>query len=158
MKCNGKGCNHINLKPGYLNIFPKFFGEYRVLPINDTVIKIEKHILMVDILLGRNIGSIFMVTYLPTILMNIINQSANYVRSTASCEFVVTVNVTCMMVLASVYISASASLPRTDSIKPVEVWLLFNLAYPFLVIIVNIIQQVRKRSKGHNQKSYGKSP
>ena len=105
LKCNGKGCNHINLKPGYLNIFPNFFGEYRVLPINDTVIKIEKHILMVDILLGRNIGSIFMVTYLPTILMNIINQSANYVRSTASCEFVVTVNVTCMMVLASLWIS-----------------------------------------------------
>ena len=48
LKCNGKGCNHINLKPGYLNIFPNFFGEYRVLPINDTVIKIEKHILMVE--------------------------------------------------------------------------------------------------------------
>ena len=47
-----------------------------------------------------------------------------------------------MMVLASVYLSVSASLPATSVIKPVEVWLLFNLAYPFLVILVNVLLQV----------------
>ena len=46
-----------------------------------------------------------------------------------------------MMVLASVYLSVSASLPTTPGIKPVEVWLLANLGYPFLVILVNIAQQ-----------------
>ena len=46
-----------------------------------------------------------------------------------------------MMVLASVYLSVSASLPTTSGIKPVEVWLLVNLGYPFLVILVNIAQQ-----------------
>ena len=48
-----------------------------------------------------------------------------------------------MMVLASVYLSVSTSLPSTPAIKPVEVWLLFNLAYPVLVIIVNVLLQVR---------------
>ena len=57
-------------------------------------------------------------------------------------ELIITVNITCMMVLASVYLSVSASLPTTQSIKPVEIWLLFNLAYPFLVIMANIIKQV----------------
>ena len=47
-----------------------------------------------------------------------------------------------MMVLASVYLSVSSSLPSTANIKPVEVWLLFNLAYPFLVILVNVVIQV----------------
>ena len=47
-----------------------------------------------------------------------------------------------MMVLASVYLSVSSSLPTTPNIKPVEVWLLFNLAYPFLVILTNICLQV----------------
>ena len=47
-----------------------------------------------------------------------------------------------MMVLASVYLSVSATLPTTANIKPVEVWLLFNLAYPVLVIIVNVLLQV----------------
>ena len=57
-------------------------------------------------------------------------------------ELIITVNITCMMVLASVYLSVSASLPSTQTIKPVEIWLLFNLAYPFLVIMANIIKQV----------------
>ena len=48
-----------------------------------------------------------------------------------------------MMVLASVYLAVSASLPSTANIKPVEVWLLFNLAYPVLVILVNVLLQVR---------------
>ena len=47
-----------------------------------------------------------------------------------------------MMVLASVYLSVSSSLASTPNIKPVETWLLFNLAYPFLVILVNVIIQV----------------
>ena len=47
-----------------------------------------------------------------------------------------------MMVLASIYLSVSSSLPSTPNIKPVEVWLLFNLAYPFLVILVNVVVNV----------------
>ena len=58
-------------------------------------------------------------------------------------ELIITVNITCMMVLASVYLPVSASLPSTQTIKPVEIWLLFNLAYPFLVIFINVWLQVR---------------
>ena len=47
-----------------------------------------------------------------------------------------------MMVLASVYLSVSSSLPSTASIKPVEVWLLVNLFYPLQVILTNVILQV----------------
>ena len=147
IECYGEGCDSMNLNPGKLHIIPKFFGQYQVLPANKNVTKRGKYVLSFDILLGRDIVSIFLVTYLPTILMNIINQSTNYVRSPANCEFITTVNVTCMMVLASVYISVSTSLPITASIKPVEVWLLFNLGYPFMVIIINIIQQVVSQRK-----------
>ena len=96
--------------------------------------------------LGSNLMSVFLVTYLPTILINIINQATNYLETESKCDLVITVNVTCMMVLASVYLSVSTSLPSTPAIKPVEVWLLFNLAYPFLVIITNILIEVRKKN------------
>ena len=49
-----------------------------------------------------------------------------------------------MMVLASVYLSVSGSLPVTSDIKPIEHWLLFNLFWPFLIIISNILVQVDK--------------
>ena len=47
-----------------------------------------------------------------------------------------------MMVLASVYLSVSASLPSTSDIKPVELWLLVNLAFPGLVILLQVVLQV----------------
>ena len=51
---------------------------------------------------------------------------------------------TCLVVLASLYISVSSSLPTTATIKPVELWLLFNLAYPVLVILLNVLLQVKQ--------------
>ena len=97
---------------------------------------------MVRLVLSRKFFSIIMVTYLPTILMNIINEATNYVTGDDKYSMIITVNITCMMVLASVYLSVSSSLPSTANIKPVGVWLLFNLAYPVLVIIVNVLLQV----------------
>ena len=51
-------------------------------------------------------------------------------------------SITCMVVLSSLYISVASSLPSTSYIKPVEVWLIFNLAFPVLVILSNILLQV----------------
>ena len=47
-----------------------------------------------------------------------------------------------MMVLTSVYLAVSTSLPTTSNIKPVEIWLLASLAYPFIVILLNVFIQV----------------
>ena len=74
--------------------------------------------------------------------MNILNQATNYLTGDSSHDLIITVNITSMMVLASIYLSVSASLRKTHNVKPVEVWLLFNLAYPFFVILVNIVISV----------------
>ena len=77
--------------------------------------------------------------------MNLINQATNYLIMSSEDDkygLVISVNITCMMVLASIYISVSASLPPTSDVKPVETWLIFNLAYPFVTILVNVILQV----------------
>ena len=83
-----------------------------------------------------------MVTYLPTILMNMINQATNYISGEDKYSMIYTINITCMMVLASVYLSVSSSLPVTSDIKPVEVWLIFSMAFPFIIILVNVVLQV----------------
>ena len=102
--------------------------------------------LRISVKLERSIFSIIMVTYLPTILMNILNQATNYLSGDSKYDLVITVNITSMMVLASIYLSVSTSLPDTPNIKPVEIWLLFNLAYPFFVILINITLCVRKKT------------
>ena len=71
------------------------------------------------------------------------DQATNYISGDSKYDLIITVNITSMMVLASIYLSVSTSLPSTPNIKPVEIWLLFNLGYPFLNILVNIILQVK---------------
>ena len=106
----------------------------------------------VTMVLSRNIESIFLVTYLPTILMNMINQATNYITGNDKYSLIYTINITCMMVLTSIYLSVSASLPNTSDIKPIEVWLLFNLAFPFVNILINVILQVNQISVDERSK------
>ena len=48
----------------------------------------------------------------------------------------VTVNVTTLLVLTTLFISTSESLPRTAYVKMIDLWLIFNLLIPFVEIIV----------------------
>ena len=86
--------------------------------------------------------NILMMNYVPALLMNIINQATNYITGDFKYDLIITVNITSMVVLATIYMSVSTSLPSTANIKPIEVWLLFNLAYPILVILANIVMKV----------------
>ena len=123
---------------------PKDVGQYVVKEwkVFSELVVDETYGLKVTVRLGRNMKSILLVTYLPTFLMNIINQMMNYITTSDKYAVVISVNTTCMMALTSVYLSISTSLPPTASTKPVEIWLLFNLAYPFIVIVFNILLQV----------------
>ena len=58
-----------------------------------------------------------------------------------------------MMVLASVYLSVSASLPSTPVIKPVERWLLFSLSYPFFVIVLSTVRLAAGERLGGRERS-----
>ena len=114
---------------------PQTLENYIIREVSKLNTKIDSLGKKVEMRLGRKISSIFLVTYLPTILMNVINQATNYFKSDDLFGDVITVNITCMMVLAALYISVSNSLYMTSSIKYVEIWLLFSLIYPFLIIM-----------------------
>ena len=71
---------------------------------------------MVRLVLSRKFFSIFMKTYLPTILTNIVNQATNYINGDDKYNMIITY-ITYMVVLASVYLAVSVSLPSTVNIK-----------------------------------------
>ena len=99
-------------------------------------------LIAIAILLCRDLVSVLAVTFLPPLVMNIINQASVYIKADNKHDLVITVNITIMMVLASVYLSVSSSLPSTPNIKPVEWFLLLNLMYPFFVILASVLVQV----------------
>ena len=120
----------------------KIIGQYVVtkweIKYSETY---EKEGIKVSVSLKKNPLNIILVTYLPSLLMNIINQAINYITGDSKHDLIITVNITSMVVLATIYMSVSTSLPSTDNIKPIEVWLLFNLAYPILVILANVVMK-----------------
>ena len=147
------------LIPGNLtDVGPKSVGDYQIMqwtirtgPVisdqqekfNFDYDKIQNNVgLIFTVQLTRKISNVLLVTYLPTLLMNLINQATNYNSSPDKYETIFAINITCMMVLASIYLSVSTSLPNPAEIKPVEIWLLFSLVYPVFVIVINILIQV----------------
>ena len=49
----------------------------------------------------------------------------------------ITVNLTSMLVLTTMFINVSNNLPKTSYMKMMDVWLLFNLMYPFIVVLLH---------------------
>ena len=99
-------------------------------------------VIEVTVTLKRAVESILIVNFMPSLLLNIINQASVYLKGENKYDLIITVNITIMMVLTSIYLSISTSLPSTPDIKPIEIWLLFNLMYPFFILILSTFRQV----------------
>ena len=85
-----------------------------------------------------------MTIYLPTVLILCIVYATNFFKEFFF-EAVVTVNLTALLVLTTLFISVSESLPPTAYVKMVDIWLIFAqvsckshiklvLWYKFLII------------------------
>ena len=98
---------------------------------------------IVTLTLRRDLTGILLTSYFPSFLMNFINHASIYITGDTKYDLIYTINITSLMVLASIYLSFSTTLPSTPDIKPVETWLLFNLGYPFFIIILHVILQVK---------------
>ena len=96
---------------------------------------------LIHINLVRRIDGLLITTYLPTVMMNMINQATMYIDRERFFETIMTTNITCMTVLASLYILFSSVVPQTSYIKSVDIWFLFNLIYPFCLILLHIFIQ-----------------
>ena len=88
-----------------------------------------------DIYLGRRLLSIILTVFAPTVILNIVGHASNYFKEFFF-EAVISVNVTAMLVLTTMFINVSNNLPKTAYIKMIDIWLLFNLIKPFNDILV----------------------
>lgn len=67
-----------------------------------------------EIILGRRLLSTILTVYVPTFLLNVISYATNFFKDFFF-EAVVTVNLTAMLVLTTMFISTSTSLPTTSA-------------------------------------------
>ena len=105
------------------------------------------HSVEVHIVFGRRVLATILTTYLPTTLLCIVCFSTNYFKAFFF-EAIVTVNLTSLLVLTTLFISVSESLPKTSYIKMMDAWLLFNLFVPFSEVLLHtFIDSLREEDK-----------
>ena len=80
--------------------------------------------IQMTIVLKRRILNAILTVYLPTILVLIIVYATNFFQDFFF-EAIVTVNLTSLLVLTTLFISVSGSLPQTAYVKMVDLWLIF---------------------------------
>ena len=104
----------------------------------------------VNFVFGRRVLSTILTTYLPTILICLVCFSTNYFKEFYF-EATVTVNLTAMLVLTTLFISVSTSLPQTSYLKMIDIWLIFNLLVPFSeVLLQTYIELFRDDNKDND--------
>ena len=67
------------------------------------------------------------------------------------------VNLTSMLVLTTMFINVSNNLPKTSYMKMVDVWLLFNLLYPFIVVLMHTYMDTLRNDEEREINHHGKS-
>ena len=85
--------------------------------------------------MGRNLLTIILTTFVPTVLLNMISYSTTYFKPFFF-EATVTVNLTAMLVLTTLFINVSNSLPPTSYIKMIDIYLIFSLMIPFVEVLL----------------------
>ena len=109
--------------------------------VEDKVSAIEFRVVF-----GRRILGTFLTTYLPTFIICIVSFSTNYFKPFFF-EAMVTVNLTALLVLTTLFLSVSNSLPKTAYIKMMDIWLIFNLFIPFAEVLLHTYIDSLKEEK-----------
>ena len=87
------------------------------------------------IVLRRKILSEMMGTYLPSILLMLITFATTFFKSYFF-EAALTVNLTNMLVMKTIFISMMEKLPLTSYPKMIDIWLIFCLLVPFAFALI----------------------
>ena len=114
------------------------------------LVKNEKQVHMV-ISFKRKIQMELLTTYLPTLLLLVISYATTYFKPEFF-EASLTVNLTIMLVMTTIFTSKIAELPPTSDMKMLDIWLIFCLIVPFAFAIVQTaIENYRDRSPDIDQ-------
>ena len=111
--------------------------------ITDLKLERSKDQVHMVISLKRKIQTEILTTYLPTLLLLAISYATIYFKPVYF-EASLTVNLTIMLVMTTIFTSKISELPPTSDTKMIDIWLIFCLLVPFsFALIQTAIQWYR---------------
>ena len=100
--------------------------------------------LKMRIVLKRKLMNELMTTYAPSLLLIVITWATTFFKPYFF-EAALSVNLTTMLVMTTIFIGVMESLPSTAYIKMIDAWLLFGQLIPFTeVILLTMMESVRE--------------
>ena len=100
--------------------------------------------IQMKLVLKRRIINELLTSYLPSVLLIFISYSTTFFRPFYF-EASVTVNLTTMLVMTTIFIAVMDKLPSTAYIKMIDIWLIFGQLIPFArVVITTLMEQLRE--------------
>ncbi|XP_023337393.1 gamma-aminobutyric acid receptor subunit rho-3 isoform X2 [Eurytemora carolleeae] len=160
MITKGNNDHLVDLVPHQLDFLgPQELSQYFVRGFQQcNSVQRGKKSLRVEVLLGRRLLGNALTVFLPTALLTVIGHLTNYFKPFFF-EAVISVNLTVMLVLATMFLSVSATLPATSYVKMVDIWMLFNLFIPFIEVFLHTYIDQLRDDEGEVKEvnSHGKS-
>ena len=96
-----------------------------------------------EVVFKRRITNEVLTTYLPSILLILITYATTFFKPYFF-EAALTVNLTIMLVMTTIFISVMEKLPPTAYVKMVDIWLIFGQLIPFMeVCLLTIMESCR---------------
>ena len=104
-----------------------------------------------DLKFRRKIMSELMTTYFPSLLLMMITYATTFFKPFFF-EAALSVNLTTMLVMTTIFISKMESLPPTSDIKMIDIWLIFCQIYPFVEVVLLTAMEYRREEKKEKRK------
>ena len=96
----------------------------------------------------RKITSEMMTTYFPSLLLTAITFATTFFKPFFF-EAALSVNLTTMLVMTTIFMSKMESLPPTSDIKMIDIWLILCQIYPFVeVVLLTAMEYQREEENG----------
>ena len=98
----------------------------------------------------RRLVNELMTTYLPTFLLIIITYATTYFKPFYF-EAALTVNLTTMLVMTTIFIAVMERLASTAYVKMIDVWLIFCMLVPFSEVMLLTIKEYNRDSDANGE-------
>ena len=100
--------------------------------------------IMMLIVFKRRITNELLTSYLPSILLILLSYATTFFRPFYF-EAAVTVNLTTMLVMTTIFISVMNKLPSTAYVKMIDIWLISGQLIPFIeVVLLTMMEALRE--------------
>ena len=109
------------------------------------------------IVLKRKIMNEMMTTYLPSVLLILITYATTFFKPYFF-EAALSVNLTTMLVMTTIFMTVMQMLPATAYVKMIDIFLIFGQMYPFTEVVLLTVMEYQRDGDGSGMTDVDEDP